>query len=47
MSTHSICFYGEIMKIIHKLSSNILICFTVCASSFSNQSFSETDKEGI
>ena len=29
MSTHNICFYGEIMKIIPKLSSNtFLICST-------------------
>ena len=29
MSTHNICFYGEITKIIPKLSSNtLLICST-------------------
>ena len=29
MSIHHICFYGEIMKIISKLSSDtLLICFT-------------------
>ena len=29
MSTHNICFYGEIRIIIPKLSSNtLLICFT-------------------
>ena len=29
MSTHNICFYGEITKMIPKLSSNTLpICFT-------------------
>ena len=26
MSTHNICFYGEIVKIIPELSSNTLIC---------------------
>ena len=26
MGTHSICFYGEITKIIPKLSSKTLIC---------------------
>ena len=31
MSTHNICFYGEISKIIFQLSSNtLLICFSVC-----------------
>ena len=30
MSTHNICFYGEIMKFITKLSPNtLLICSTV------------------
>ena len=30
MSTHNICFFGEIMKIIPILSSNtLLICLTV------------------
>ena len=30
MSTHNICFYGEITKIIRKLSSNtLLFCSTV------------------
>ena len=29
MSTHSICFYGEMWKVIPKLSSNtLLICST-------------------
>ena len=28
MSTNNICFYGEITKIIPKLSSNTLICST-------------------
>ena len=29
MSTHNICFYGEIMKMIPKLFTNtLLICFT-------------------
>ena len=28
MSTHNICFYGELTKSIPKLSSNTLICFT-------------------
>ena len=35
MSTHSVCFYGEITKIIPKLSLNtLLICCTVMIQSF-------------
>ena len=32
MSIHNVCFYGEITKIVPKLSSDtLLICFTAAA----------------
>ena len=37
MSTHNICFYGELMKIILQLSSNtLLICFTEQVAKMNN-----------
>ena len=35
MSTHNICFYGELSKIICKLSSDTLICCTAYYRMFS------------
>ena len=45
MNTHNICFYGELMKIILKLSSNTLfICFTVEEFAFGERLWSFTGK---
>ena len=46
MSTHNICFYGEIMKIIPKLSSipslSVLLLMPVCQNAASSLLFART-----
>ena len=48
MSTHNICFYGEIMKIIPKLSSNtLLICSTTGTLPFPYVFASQTEYQTV